>query len=353
MHPFFNSHAQSLVKEIDRAINKDLPKWSKSYPWTKDALSRLETFVKNGKLIRGLLVVLAASPKNSVALADAMKVGAALEMIHSGILIQDDIMDRDVMRRGMPTVFTQYQKMSSLKSKAEQLHFGESMASCIGIVAYFLAMRQFSEVQNTKVTQSLLKLFGSEMAILGLAQMDDVDASTHHEKMNKQSALRMYEQKTGRYTFGVPLLAGFILSGKNSPRVEKLVYKLAAILGVIFQLQDDVLGVFGKSEQTGKSTSGDIRERKQTWLYFKTLELASSKDSKNLKQLYASKRLLTKSDQKWVIDCMIKNNVEQYAAKELRAYQKKALVLTAKLPLEKDRLQMFESLIDYLVTRNK
>ena len=351
MKEFFKSYREVLLKEVSSVITNYKKISNKNYPWSNDALERLEKFVSAGKLIRGTLVILAAQPRNAKSLNDAVKIGSALELMHSGILIHDDIMDRDEKRRGLPTIYAQYKSISSVKDKEEQLHYGESLASCVAIISYFLAFGQFSKIGSKQ--SELLHLFSEEMVRLGLAQMDDVDMATHHEKVSFKSVLRIYEQKTGRYTFALPLIAGFSLAGKGSAKTSKNVFELAEYLGIIFQLRDDVLGVFGSPKSTGKSVGGDIRERKLTWLYYQTVKNVGSADSKKLQKLYAGKKLLDKSEQAWVMKKMHEAKVEDKANSELLKYKKLTLGLIKNLPLPKKELHVLEQLIDYLVVRNK
>lgn len=348
MNKYFINKRKILGKEISNSIVAYVKSTHTDYPWSKDALTRLEKFVQEGKFIRGLLVMLFAG--NNL---DGVKVGAAVELVHTGILIHDDIMDRDDMRRGLPTVHTQYKRMNTLNNPAEKLHYAESMAMCVGIVAYFIAVKQFSKIKNEKQRTDILTLFSDEFVRLGLGQMDDVHTATMSDQATVESVLRVYEQKTGRYTFALPILAGLTLAGKNNPKTSKIVFQLAKYLGIVFQLQDDVLGVFGNSKLTGKSVGGDIRERKITWLYFAALKSASPADKKTLKSLYAKKTLLTKSEQQAVLGIMKKYSVQKQAEDFILDSHAKALKLAKQLPLDKNQHLIFEDLMKYLITRTK
>lgn len=352
MNKFFISKKNLIINEIAQIIRLQKQFAKSEYPWSKDALSRLEEFAVSGKMIRGLLVVLAAGEKSKQIQADAVKIGAALELMHSGILVLDDIMDRDVLRRGKPTLHTQYATLSNLSSKSESLHYGEGMASCVGILAYFLAISQFGKVQSGKNLSELIQLFSVEMGLLGLGQMDDLDTGTMRASSEKD-CLRIYEQKTGRYTFGLPILAGLILSGKSGASLNTKVQNLSKSLGIIFQLRDDYLGVFGESVQTGKSVGGDIRERKKTWLYFSLLKKVSKADARKIVTLYSAHSTMTKSQQTWVISKMIEAKIPELVEKELQMQQNTVLTMLNKLPFNKNQIDVMKDLIDYLVVREK
>ena len=352
MNTFFKTKKSFISKEISQIIKLQKQAAKSEYPWSSDALKRLEDFAVSGKMIRGLLVVLSAGEKSKQVQADAIKIGAALELMHSGILVHDDIMDRDLLRRGKSTMHAQYMAMSKLSGKSENLHYGEGMASCVGIIAYFLAMGQFAKAKANAKLSKVISLFSSEMGLLGLGQMDDLDTSSKIGSSEKDT-LRIYEQKTGRYTFGLPILAGLTLAGKSSAVLEKQVQRLAKSLGIIFQLRDDYLGVFGTESKTGKSVGGDIRELKRTWLYFRLLKKVSASDARKIATLYNSQSAITKSQQSWVLSKMIEAHIPELAEQELHIQKRNALALLKKLPFSQNQLAVMGDLIDYLVVREK
>ncbi len=352
MNKFFTSKKSLIRKEISEVIRLQKQFAGSEYPWSKDALKRLEDFTVSGKMIRGLLVVLAAGENSKQIQQDAVRIGSALELMHSGILVHDDIMDRDVLRRGKPTIHTQYANLSKLSDKLEGTHYGEGMASCVGIIAYFLAMSEFGKVKTNKNLSKLIELFSYEMGLLGLGQMDDLNTGTMSAS-SEEDCLRIYEQKTGRYTFGLPILAGLILAGKSGKALENQVQKLAKSLGIIFQLRDDYLGIFGNQLKTGKSVGGDIRERKKTWLYFRLLKETTKADAKKISNLFNSHGVMSKTQQSWVLSRMKEAKIPQLAEEELKIQQKNVLTLLNKLPFNKTQVEVMEDLIDYLVVREK
>jgi geranylgeranyl diphosphate synthase type I len=96
--------------------------------------------------------------------------------------------------------------------------------------------------------------------------------------------LALYRYKTARYTFSLPLAAGAILAGAGQPAVRRLV-TLGTYLGVIFQIRDDDIGIFGSRRLTGKPVGSDIREGKKTLLYLECLRRARGAEKKKLAAL--------------------------------------------------------------------
>ena len=353
MNPFFKENRKLIEKEIVIAVNSLRADASDQYPWSKDALDRLERFAISGKMIRGLLVILSAGFNSKSASKDAIKVGAALELMHAGLLVHDDIMDRDTLRRGRKTMFVQYMELSNITNKSEQRHYGESMASCIGIIAYFLGLGQFGKIKTSQSLHKVLNLFSSEMSLLGLGQMDDVSTALL-KSVNEDSCLRVYEQKTGRYTFGLPIIAGLHLAQvKLTPSTIRNIQALVKSLGILFQLRDDYLGVFGDPLKTGKSVGGDIREKKKTWIYFRLLKICSKAEKNKLEPLFNNSAVINKAQQSWVLKLLQSYNMEDVVNSELLSHQTKALQKLKNIPFGERQRAIMIDLINYLTVREK
>ena len=102
---------------------------------------RLGRFAMRGKMLRGAMVCLASRlldggirPPEEAALA----VGAAMELFQSGLLVHDDIMDRDATRRGQPTIHRQYAGEAERRGVRDPEHLGQSLGICAGDAAFFL-----------------------------------------------------------------------------------------------------------------------------------------------------------------------------------------------------------------------
>ncbi len=351
MHKFFENNKLKLAKKIDTVITGDMAKWAKINLWANNSLPLLAEFSKRGKLIRGLLVLLAAQEGTKTSPA-ALDIASCIEIMHSSILVHDDIMDRDLLRRGSPTLHAYFADRSVSKLGKESLHHGESLASCIAIIGYFIAMGRFSKIKDKDQKDLLINLYSEEMALLGMAQMSDVTLA-EDDKASESDVLKVYEQKTGRYTFGLPLLSGFILAGKYSKRLHKQVLEMSIHLGIIFQLKDDMLGIFGDSNQTGKSVGGDIRERKKTLLYFELIKASTNLEKSKLLSLYNSGKPLSEINQKFVYSLFKKYDIEKKAEARLDFEYQKVNKFLPSLPFSKIGEEAFKDLVKYLLTRSK
>jgi geranylgeranyl diphosphate synthase type I len=234
--------------------------------WGEDVCRRLIAFSRGGKMLRGKLLVRSylLSGGDAGGEGEAVRAAAALELIHAAFLIHDDIMDQDRSRRGAPSLHAQYQELGRSQGLRAPGHFGQSMGICAGDVALFLAFRLLSGLEaEDGVRRRLLALFSRETSRVAVAQMQDVYHGARPDMAAEEEIITLYRHKTARYTFSLPLMAGAVLAAGP----EALCAGLEAIgesLGLIFQIKDDELGLFGSEEKIGKPAGSDVREGKKT-----------------------------------------------------------------------------------------
>jgi geranylgeranyl diphosphate synthase type I len=217
-------------------------------------------------------------------------VAAAYELIHSSLLVHDDIMDRDRLRRGAPTVFHQYEELGEREGIAEPGHFGASLGICAGDVGFFLAFELLSgagtaplapakEAGNPAAKEAgdglpdpfenrvsgIIRLWAKELTAVGLAQMEDVALGASSRVPLEEEVLSLYRHKTARYTFSLPLATGAIAAGSDCVTVQRL-EELGEHLGILFQMKDDEIGLYGDEAEIGKPPGSDLKEGKKTLL---------------------------------------------------------------------------------------
>jgi len=245
-----------------------------------DAANRLADFASRGKMLRGSLVRLGyeLTARHEAAEPDATAIrlaGAAMELFQSGLLIHDDIMDRDRVRRGYPTLHAGYESTLESGGYDDPPHYGEALGICAGDLAYFAAFQLLAELPTSAARAVRATLIAArELCVVGIAQMQDVvNGAVRQDSANpfrdaptdpsEEDILKLYRYKTGRYTFSLPLALGCALAGGSD--AERLTLEQAGEdLGVLFQLKDDELGLFADEAVLGKPVGADIREDKKT-----------------------------------------------------------------------------------------
>jgi geranylgeranyl diphosphate synthase type II len=220
------------------------------------------TLKLGGKRMRPVLLMMAYEMFDSK-LEKAIKPALGIEVFHNFTLLHDDIMDKAPLRRNQPTVHTRWNSDIAILS-------GDTMF----VKSYQLMMQS----ENTYLRQ-VLEIF-SETAI-GVCEGQQLDMN--FEKLDTISIddyIKMIRLKTAVLLAGA-LQIGGIIGGASKQDAQHL-YDFGINIGIAFQLQDDILDVFGDSEKFGKQVGGDILSNKKTYLLLKALELAKGNTAKEL-----------------------------------------------------------------------
>lgn len=192
--------------------------------------------------------------------ADAVDAAAALEMLHAFALIHDDIMDGSGVRRGVPSAHAvQAQRHSHRQWRGERRRFAEGTALLLGDLAFSLANRLVSSLQPR--AQAVWYEMCSELV---LGQYLDVRGAAAADR-TPGCATAVATLKTARYTAVRPLLLGAAVAGADT-RLHDVYLAYGDAVGRAFQYRDDLLGVFGDPDRTGKPVGEDLREGKPTLL---------------------------------------------------------------------------------------
>ncbi len=262
-----------IAGALDALLARKGAELARVSPLGAEACGKLGEFASRGKMIRGALVSY-ASGLGGMSGDAPVAVGMAMELFQSALLVHDDIMDRDAQRRGRPSVHFQYAEEARGAGLREPDHLGNSLGICAGDIAFFLAFEVLGELGvDPAIRARLVSLFSRELALVGVAQMMDMAAAASSSEKSVEEILRLYLYKTGRYTFSLPLVAGGILGGLAEERVSEL-DRVGEHLGMLFQIKDDEIGLFGDPADTGKPVGSDIREGKKTIFHAFLLRLS-------------------------------------------------------------------------------
>ncbi len=280
-----------------------------------------------GKRIRPILCMLAAEMFDDT-YQSAIDTALGIEIFHNFTLLHDDMMDNADLRRGKPVVHVKWNENIALLS-------GDAMS----VIAYkYVAETK----QNLK---PILDTFSDTALKICEGQQYDMDFETQDE-VTADEYLKMINLKTA------VLLAASLKIGAmavNAPKedCEKL-YEFGRLLGMAFQLQDDLLDVFGNVEKFGKKIGGDIAANKKTYLLIKTLETAKGK-VKNELDYWLSQTSFDKEKKIAAVKTIYENlNIKELSVKLMNKYFDKAFKLLDEIniPTEKKKnmLEFTESL---------
>ena len=219
-----------------------------------------------GKRLRPMLVLVAHRGVHGADDVQALELAVAFELLHTAFLLHDDVIDGDEVRRGVPNVVGEFgadaRRRAISATKAEQ--WGRTAAILAGdlLIHYSQSLVARLDVdQPTRV--ALLDVLDHGVFVTAAGELADVAYSVGVTEPRLTDALDMTERKTAAYSFEAPLIAGAILGGAHRECIRALA-EYGRLLGVAFQLGDDLLGTFGAEGVTGKSVVNDLREGKET-----------------------------------------------------------------------------------------
>lgn len=253
----------------------DINKAIEALNWDKEPKGLYEpigyTLATGGKRLRPTLALIAAETIvnggliSGDAVENTLPAALALEVFHNFTLLHDDVMDKASMRRGRETVHVKWNENTAILSGDQML-----------IEAYKL----LSDVPADKLPK-VLKWFNEMATGICEGQQMDVDFE-HTSQVSIDDYMLMIEKKTSVLLAYAMRIGGYI-AGANETQQEAL-YQYGLHIGLAFQIQDDILDVYGDPKTFGKAIGGDICANKKTMLLLTALETADPESKAELLQ---------------------------------------------------------------------
>ena len=246
----------------------DINKAIEALDWKKEPRGLYEpieyALAAGGKRLRPTLALVAAECVGKES-ENVIPAALALEVFHNFTLLHDDVMDRAEVRRGQPTVHVKWNDNTAILSGDQML-----------IEAYKL----LQNVPADKLPQ-VLRLF-NEMAT-GVCEGQQYDMEfEHRSQVSVADYMMMIEKKTSVLLAYAMKIGGYIAGA--TPAQQEALYQYGLHIGLAFQIQDDILDVYGDPKTFGKAIGGDILCNKKTLMLLTALETASPKDKAELQQ---------------------------------------------------------------------
>nr|WP_227985315.1 polyprenyl synthetase family protein [Nocardia spumae] len=244
-------------------------------------------YLSGGKCLRSSFMYLGwlcgAAPS-----AAAVRAAAALELVHAFALIQDDVMDQADLRRGRPAAhrrFAERHRDHALPGSASR--FGESAATLLGDICLVWSEKMLRDSGiDQQALDRLWPRYDSMRIELALGQFADLLNDARSEP-TLSSVLAIARAKSGNYTVRRPVEMGAAMAGCDDRTLAAL-GRYGDAVGEAFQLRDDLLGVFGTAEITGKPCDTDLGQRKATTVVVAAAQLADPRARRELTELLAA-----------------------------------------------------------------
>lgn len=278
-----------------------------------------------GKQIRPMLVILSARMFGGVS-REILLAGAALEMLHNASLIHDDIVDETALRRGVETI---------------NARMGNHIAVLVGDFFVSNALAAGIQTGDVRVVRALSDL-GKELT---LGEIDQICNAREHS-LEEAAYFGMIRQKTASLFMNCVRM-GAELGGADPKNCDALA-RYAELLGLCFQIKDDIFDYFDNKE-VGKPTGNDLREGKVTLPLLYALRTAPEAESRPMRDLLLAGDL-TSADIDTLIAFAKRYGGIEYAYDRMRDMQREADQLIAPMP-DNESKRDFSLIFDYIIAR--
>ena len=340
---FYRSEIFPFKQEIDLFFEHDvfsqfIQKYQSNY-FTTHYFDVFKQHCKGGKCIRGYLVKLgyeiAANRQNDNILYPAV----AYEVFETSILAHDDIIDRSPIRRRIPSMHV------ALGDK----HKGISRSICVGDAGMLLANALLLEAGYPaeiciKALIHQTKIFSYTLS----GELSDIDLS-HTHAYSENQVLNMYILKTSLYTVAGPLILGAIL-GDATEETIKALYDYGCSLGIAFQIVDDILGIFGDEELTGKPITSDAAEGKKSILTAYFDKSVNGEEKEKFYKVYGHEMIDDKAMDA-IREALISSGAYHYAKEKAKAFNQQALQSIENSSISHNHKKVLYDLCSYMIER--
>lgn len=254
-----------------------------------------------GKRMRPLLVLIGCDLFNGD-VDKAVPAALGIELFHNFTLLHDDIMDKAPLRRAKKTVHEKWNVSTAILS-------GDAM---------FVKSYQLMMMADDKIVRAVADIFSRTAIEVCEGQQVDINFEQQHD-ISISDYIQMITNKTA-VLLGASLQIGALIAGSSMGDANHL-YNFGKNIGIAFQLQDDLLDVYGDKNKFGKQTGGDILSNKKTFLFLSALNVLDTISCKALQNLYSIASSHTSEEKvKQVIALFDKADCKNLAKKEMQQF---------------------------------
>ena len=313
-----------------KPINKALEEYLKVREPEKLYKASAHIPLAGGKRLRPVMAMITCEMVGGDSVK-AIPFAAALEAIHNFTLVHDDVMDDDDLRHGVDACHTIY---------------GLSTAILAGDTLFAYAFEMITDCDiDDRVKADLVKNIAYVVRKIAEGQQMDINFE-EEETVDAKEYLEMIRLKTS-ILFGAAAYGGAKIGGTSEEEAREL-EMMATNVGLGFQIWDDYLDATATEEILGKPSGSDIRQGKRTLLVIEALNRANDIDRKRLIEILDSKN--TDEEIEEAVEIMDRCGALEECHKQAKGYLEGARKTLSNYP-ESEARQLFEELLEYMVTR--
>ncbi|MBU2102903.1 MAG: polyprenyl synthetase family protein [Candidatus Omnitrophota bacterium] len=346
-----------MVLEIKNRIEKELSRFLRDAErlYRLKRLSPLlakhlkEFVLRPGKRLRPTLFVLAYKGLARHRQTGLYRSAIAIELLHTFMLIHDDIIDKAERRRDKPSLHAQLG--NHLAQYAHIKFNGQDLSLVIGDILYAMAIAAFISINEdpTRKEKALRKLVEAAVFTGSGEFIELLYGAEAIDNITSKTVTNIYDYKTAHYTFVCPLTTAGILAGTTGRTLDTL-ERCGILWGRAFQIRDDILGLFGDETKIGKSTMSDLQEAKKTILIWHAWRHSSAKTKTIIRKILEAK-IVTQAEH-LIIQRIIRDaGTLEYAEQTISSFVEKACRTIKTIPLREPYRKQLISYSEEIILR--
>jgi len=356
---------KSTIKKDADAVNREIKKFFARKkicikPFLSDVLNvgeleNIEDYISGGKRLRPAAMIEAYKAVGGKDLQAITKATLCIEFLHNSALVHDDIIDRSLFRHSKPTMHVRhakfYEKNSLAKHRGKEL-YGDSMAILDGnlLIVWALDTLNNSGFDNHLIQKSI-NVWREAYELIVYGQLKDIRFEEMKKNIGNTEYVDMIELKSAML-FDAAIRIGVIFGGGSSKQIDGF-RKYAIPMACGFQIQDDIIGTFGKATDTGKPNNDDIKFGKKTWFVNDAYSRIKDVEKINFLDRVIGNKNSGDYECDKVRSIIIDSGSLDFARKEAKKFAETAKKNLNKIPgINKESKKFFSGLADFVINRN-
>lgn len=346
-----NTHKDQVETNLTSFFNltkKNLP------PQLHQANTLIENIHKltlnGGKRLRPNLVFIGQQLTASKLKPSTLQIATAIELIHTYLLIHDDIMDQAEFRHNKPTIHLTYSKQTLNSANPQNQQYGQNIAILAGDLTNHLSFKKIISTSLPSQTKiKLLEKINNTIIQTIYGQQLDV-MSPQLVRTTKKHIYNLYNLKTAQYTFECPLHLGAIISQAKS-QTFKMLSDFSYYCGIAYQIKDDLKDLFDPNSD--KPLGTDLKEGKHTLPIYFTLKHSSQKQKNFLKKKLGNPNL-TQNEITKITNLIKQTRGDYYSHLEIQKLTTKAKEVVNQMfthKLNTESITQLSHLIDHIASK--
>ncbi len=311
-----------------------------------------EFVLRGGKRLRPIALIMAyhAIKKPERELDELVRASTCIELLHNSTLIHDDIIDQDTLRRGGPTFHIKYEQYFRRWCPTRANIYGMAL----GILGGDELFNMGFEVLLTSNFEPTRRLRALEYYVMGYREvvngelLDLVMAISDYESLKLENYIDMVRLKTAAL-FEKALAIGAVLANASEEQLRYL-REYGVRMAEAFQIQDDILGVYGEEKELGKPVGSDLREGKATILIIEAMKKLPRREKETLKGLLGRPDI-SKGDVELVRRMLQKYGILQEVRDKAKALVEEAVEALRKAHIRDEAYEFFVELAEFIIRR--